>query len=107
MYAHAAYPPFNELLTGLLRSARVAPEYVQWLGSSLTILALVNAGMGLALVPRCASSVVFKNVVFRDIDLGEGAQSELHLIWRENNDNPAFAMLLEGIRSAVRDGWAN
>ncbi len=106
MYAHAAYPPFNELLTGLLRSARVAPDYVQWLGSSLTILALVNAGMGLALVPRCASSVVFKNVVFRDIDLGEGAQSELHLIWRENDDNPAFAMLLEGIRNAVREGWA-
>ena len=105
MYSHAAYPPFNELLTGMLRSARVAPEYVQWLGSSLTILALVNAGMGLALVPRCATSVVFKNVVFRDIDLGEGVQSELHLIWREDNDNPAFAMLLEGIRKAVREGW--
>jgi DNA-binding transcriptional LysR family regulator len=105
MYSHAAYPPFNELLTGMLRSARVAPDYVQWLGSSLTILALVNAAMGLALVPRCATSVVFRNVVFRDIDLGEGVQSELHLIWRENNDNPAFAMLLEGIRRAVREGW--
>jgi hypothetical protein len=23
MYSHAAYPPFNELLTGMLRSARV------------------------------------------------------------------------------------
>jgi DNA-binding transcriptional LysR family regulator len=105
MYSHAAYPPFNELLTGMLRSARVAPQYVQWLGSSLTILALVNAGMGLALVPRCATSVVFKDVVFRDIDLGEGVQSELHLIWGEDNDNPAFAMLLEAIRGAVRSGF--
>ncbi|SCZ00520.1 LysR substrate-binding domain-containing protein [Pseudomonas sp. NFACC37-1] len=104
MYSHAAYPPFNELLTGMLRSARVAPQFVQWLGSSLTILALVNAGMGLALVPRCATSVVFKQVVFREIDLGEGVQSELHLVWREDNDNPAFTMLLEGIRGAVRDG---
>jgi DNA-binding transcriptional LysR family regulator len=105
MYSHAAYPPFNELLTGMLRSARVAPQYVQWLGSSLTILALVNAGMGLALVPRCATSVVFKDVVFRDIDLGEGVQSELHLIWGDDNDNPAFAMLLEAIRGAVRSGF--
>ncbi|WP_260955847.1 LysR substrate-binding domain-containing protein [Pseudomonas citri] len=104
MYSHAAYPPFNELLTGMLRSARVAPQFVQWLGSSLTILALVNAGMGLALVPRCATSVVFKQVVFREIDLGEGVQSELHLVWREDNDNPAFSMLLEGIRGAVREG---
>ncbi|MDR6959194.1 DNA-binding transcriptional LysR family regulator [Pseudomonas brassicacearum] len=104
MYSHSAYPPFNELLTGMLRSARVAPQFVQWLGSSLTILALVNAGMGLALVPRCATSVVFKQVVFREIDLGEGVQSELHLVWRQDNDNPAFTMLLEGIRGAVREG---
>ncbi len=102
MYSHSAYPPFNELLTGMFRSARVAPEYVQWLGSSLTILALVNAGMGLALVPRCATNVVFKDVVFRDIDLGEGVQSELHLVWRSDNDNPACRMLLEAIRAAVR-----
>ncbi|RMU39722.1 hypothetical protein ALP32_101533 [Pseudomonas avellanae] len=102
MYSHSAYPPFNELLTGMFRSARVAPEYVQWLGSSLTILALVNAGMGLALVPRCATNVVFRDVVFRDIDLGEGVQSELHLVWRADNDNPACRMLLEAIRAAVR-----
>jgi DNA-binding transcriptional LysR family regulator len=104
MYAHSAYPPFNELLTGMLRSARVAPQFVQWLGSSLTILALVNAGMGLALVPRCATSVAFRQVVFREIDLGEGVQSELHLVWRQDNDNPACSMLLEGIRGAVREG---
>ncbi|MCD5986040.1 LysR substrate-binding domain-containing protein [Pseudomonas sp. CDFA 610] len=102
MYSHSAYPPFNELLTGMFRSARVAPDYVQWLGSSLTILALVNAGMGLALVPRCATNVVFKDVVFRDIDLGEGVQSELHLVWRTDNDNPACMMLLEAIRAAVK-----
>ncbi|MHC6225662.1 LysR family transcriptional regulator [Pseudomonas sp. X10] len=104
MYSHAAYPPFNELLTGMFRSAQVAPEYVQWLGSSLTILALVNAGLGMALVPRCATNVVFKDVVFREIDLGEGVKSELHLIWRADNDNPAFRMLLEGIRGAVQAG---
>jgi DNA-binding transcriptional LysR family regulator len=102
MYSHSAYPPFNELLTGMFRSAQVAPEYVQWLGSSLTILALVNAGMGLALVPRCATSVVFKDVTFLAIELDEGVQSELHLAWRSDNDNPACRMLLEAIRAAVR-----
>ncbi|MGE7989799.1 LysR family transcriptional regulator [Pseudomonas sp. NPDC089554] len=101
MYSHSAYPPFNELLTGMFRSASVAPDYVQWLGSSLTILALVNAGLGLALVPRCATNVVFRNVIFREIDLGEGIRSELHLVWRSNNDNTACTMLLEAIRSAV------
>ncbi|AYN96333.1 LysR family transcriptional regulator [Pseudomonas sp. LTJR-52] len=102
MYSHSAYPPFNELLTGMFRSASVEPEYIQWLSSSLTILALVNAGMGLAFVPRCATNVVFKEVVFREIDLGAGIQSELHLVWRTDNDNPACKMLLEAIRSAIK-----
>ena len=101
MYSHSAYPPFNELLTGMFRSAGVSPQYVQWLGSSLTILALVNAGMGLAMVPRCATNVVFKNVVFHEMQLDDGIQSELHLSWRSNNDNPACMMLLEAIRAAV------
>ncbi|SER26589.1 MULTISPECIES: LysR substrate-binding domain-containing protein [Pseudomonas] len=102
MYSHSAYPPFNELLTGMFRSASVEPEYIQWLSSSLTILALVNAGMGLAFVPRCATNVVFKEVIFREIDLGDGIQSELHLVWRTDNDNPACKMLLEAIRSAIK-----
>ena len=101
MYSHAAYAPFNELLTGMFRSAGITPDYVQWLGSSLTILALVNAGLGLAFVPRCATNVVFRDVVFHEMELGEGVQSELHLIWREDNDNPACGMLIEAIRGAV------
>jgi hypothetical protein len=48
--------------------------------------------------------VVFKGVTFREIDLGEGVQSELHLIWRSDNDNPAFTMLLDAIRGAVNAG---
>jgi DNA-binding transcriptional LysR family regulator len=43
MYSHSAYPPFNELLTGMFRSAQVAPNFVQWLGSSSTIRTLLAA----------------------------------------------------------------
>ncbi|MFF7707934.1 LysR substrate-binding domain-containing protein [Pseudomonas sp. NPDC007930] len=101
MYSHAAYAPFNELLTGMFRSAGVTPAYVQWLGSSLTMLALVNAGLGLALVPRCAASVAFREVVFRPIELEDGVQTELYLVWRSDNDNPAMLRLLAAIRAAV------
>ena len=101
MYSHSAYQPFNELLTGMFRSAQVTPNYVQWLGSTLTILALVDTGMGLALVPRSATKIRFQNVVFREMELGEGIQSELHLVWRSDNYNPAFLIMLEAIRAAV------
>lgn len=101
MYSHSAYQPFNELLTGMFRAAQVTPDYVQWLGSTLTILALVDTGMALALVPRSAARIRFEGVRFRDIELGEGIRSELHLIWRSDNDNPAFLNLLEALRCAL------
>lgn len=55
----------------------------------------------MAPVPRCATNVVFKDVTFRSIELDEGVQSEWHLIWRTDNDNPACMMLLEAIRAAA------
>ncbi|PAU64583.1 LysR family transcriptional regulator [Pseudomonas sp. PIC25] len=102
LYAHSAWQPFNELLTGLFRASGVAPDIVQMLGSTLTILALVDVGMGLTLVPRGASRIRFENVAFRPIDLGPGIRSELYLIWREDNDNPALHTLLHAIRQTAR-----
>lgn len=103
IYAHGAWQPFNELLTGMFRSSAVQPDYVQSLGSTLTILALVNAGMGLALVPRGASAVRFERVRFRALELPSGVCSELHLVWRDDNDNPAFTAVREAVRQAARD----
>ncbi|PPC76179.1 LysR family transcriptional regulator [Pokkaliibacter plantistimulans] len=101
MYSHSAYQPFNELLTGLFRTSRVQPQLVQSLGSTLTILALVNTGMGMALVPRSAAAIKFDQVLYKPVELGEGVHSELFLIWRHDNDNPALLRLLADIRQAV------
>lgn len=101
MYSHSAYEPFNVMLAAMFRSAQVTPNYVQWLGSTLTILSLVNTGLALALVPKSSAKIRFETVTFREIELGEGARSELHLIWRSDNDNPAFSIMLDAIRHAV------
>lgn len=101
LYAHTAWQPFNELLTGMFRSARISPDYVQHSGSTLTILSLVNAGLGAALVPRSASSIRFEQVRYRPIALAPGVQSELHLVWRDDNDNPACQLIREAIRTAA------
>lgn len=103
LYAHTAWQPFNELHTGLFRASGIQPQFVQSLGSTLAILSLVNAGMGLALVPRSASAIRFEQVRFRDLALPAGICGELHLAWRDDNDNPALPAVLEAVRQAARD----
>lgn len=98
MYSHAGWLPFNELLTGMFRSTGVQPDYVQSIGNTLTILSLVNAGMGMALVPRSASAMSFERLCWRNIELPTGVHSELHLVWRDDTDNPA----VDAIRDAIR-----
>lgn len=100
MYSLSGWQPFYELLAGMFRSANVSPNFVQYIGSTLTILALVNTGLGVALVPQSAANLRFDGVIFRPIELGPGIQSELHLVWRDDNDNPAFAMMLDTLRQA-------
>jgi len=101
LYAHSAWQPFNELISGLFRSARVQPNSVQMLGSTLTILSLVNADLGVALVPHSASAIRYDGVVFRAITLPHGVDSELHLISREDDDNPACNAVRLALHSAA------
>ena len=101
MYSHSEYHPFNELLTGMFRAARVEPNFVQQLGLTLTILSLVNANLGLALVTQSAAEIQFTNVVFKPITLTKGVSSDLYLIWRHDNDNPALQNLLNDVRQSV------
>ncbi|EBY1389245.1 LysR family transcriptional regulator [Salmonella enterica subsp. enterica serovar Wagenia] len=101
MYALSAWQPFYELLTGMFRSNNIKPDYVQYIGSTLTILSLVNAGMGMAFVPESAARILFDNIVYRHITLPAGIESLLYLAWRDDNDNPAFKVMLELIKFSM------
>lgn len=101
MYALSTWQPFYELLTGMFRSHHIQPDYVQYIGSTLTILSLVNAGMGMALVPESATRILFDSVVYRHITLSAGIESLLYLAWRDDNDNPAFKVMLASIKESI------
>lgn len=77
---------------GLFRcgSAGQRPRYVQHLSQVHTILALVRAGLGLALVPRAAEAIGLDGVVLRPVEGIEGEPVELVTAWRESDDNPAM-----------------
>ncbi|MEJ1169577.1 LysR substrate-binding domain-containing protein [Variovorax sp. CCNWLW235] len=71
-----------ELVAGRLRAEGVAPEVVQTLSHTHSILSLVNAGVGVAVVPHSAHRLRYAGVVFRPLQDASGFDVELHLAWR-------------------------
>lgn len=74
-----------ELIAGRLRAEGVAPDTVQTLSHTHSILALVDAGWGVALVPQSAMRLGLANVAFRPLRDPAGLHAELHLVWRRES----------------------
>ncbi|WPB54920.1 LysR family transcriptional regulator [Xylophilus sp. GOD-11R] len=76
-----------ELVAGRFQAAGVRPEPVQTMSHTHSILALVDAGMGLALVPRSARALRFEGVALRPLAEVPGMpplEVEQRLAWRRN-----------------------
>ena len=62
-----------------------------------TILALVSAGLGLALVPEAAHALHFEGVILRPIRSRRRAEAELHMVWQHDATNPALPAFRDAI----------
>ncbi|MGL4309839.1 MAG: LysR substrate-binding domain-containing protein, partial [Paracoccaceae bacterium] len=69
----------HEVLHGYLNSAGVAPKLVFSVSQGRTIMALVDAGIGLGFVPRSNSQIAMANTVIREIVLPDSFRSDLYL----------------------------
>jgi DNA-binding transcriptional LysR family regulator len=102
MYAPHESRYFHDLLVAQFAKANVLPRYVQQLTQIHSILALVRAGLGAALVPEAASTLRFQGVVLRPLTLRPVNPVELLMVWRRDQNNPALDALLDvarGLRS--------
>ncbi|SFS73728.1 LysR family transcriptional regulator [Methylobacterium sp. yr668] len=85
---------FHDLVLGLLAEAEIQPPTVQQLTQIHSILALVRAALGIALVPAAAERLRFEGVVFRPLVLPAPRPVELLLAWRRDADDPLIAQLV-------------
>jgi DNA-binding transcriptional LysR family regulator len=90
---------FHNLLAGLFQAADVAPVYVQYVIQTHSILALVNAGIGLAVVPESARSWHPEGVIFQSFPFDVKANAELYLAWRDDSENLAASVFRDLILS--------
>lgn len=93
---------FIDLLDGLFEAGGVRPQVVQRVNQVHAMVALVDAGLGVALVPEGVRSIRMAHVVLRSIRLPATAQPELLLASRRDNQNPC----LDTVRSAVISAMA-
>jgi DNA-binding transcriptional LysR family regulator len=79
------------ILTAMFERANINPKYVHYLDQNHTILSLVSAGIGAALVPDSLAMLAIPNVVFKPVKVDPSEPLEMFLAWRRENHNPALA----------------
>jgi DNA-binding transcriptional LysR family regulator len=79
---------FHNLIMGRLGLEGIFPEFVQYLSQTHSILSLVSAGVGLAVVPSSAMVLGFPGIEFRPFEEVQATSSELFVAWRKDNSNP-------------------
>ena len=86
---------FHDLLVVLFARSNVLPHYVQHLSQIHSILAMVRAGLGVAIVPAAASNLRFADVVLRPLKLQNQTPVELFMVWHRDDENPLLVPLQE------------
>jgi DNA-binding transcriptional LysR family regulator len=89
----------HRMLSEMFDRAGVAPMMIHHLDQNHSILALVSAGMGAALVPHSLTGIRFPNVVFREVALNQPDRIEMFMLWRPENANPVLPAFLSLCRS--------
>lgn len=88
-----------ELVAGRMREEGVAPETVQTLSHTHSIISLVDAGLGVALVPRSSARLAYAGVAFRPLRVAEELNVEMHLVWRRGTRHAVAETLRRCIQS--------
>lgn len=99
-------PGLHAQVLALCREAGFSPRAVQeevWLVQ--TIIGLVAASVGVALVPASAQALMHRGVVYRPVRAGEGNHDvELATVWRRGDRSPVLTAFLAEVLAATTPG---
>ena len=90
-------PAFHDAILACFRDAGLTPRIGQEAIQMQTIVGLVSAGMGIALVPQSVSNLKRPGVEYRTLT-GKTPLVETGLAWRRDNASPVLRSFLELLR---------
>lgn len=94
-------PGFHDAILGCFRDAGLTPRIGQEAIQMQTIVGLVSAGMGMALVPQSVSNLQRPGVEYKNLP-DSAVLVETGLAWRRDNPSPVLAAFLELVRTKSR-----
>lgn len=101
IFPRAIAPKLYDAILKVFGDAGLTPEIGQQAIQMQTIVSLVSAGMGLALVPQSVSNLMRSGVEYRAL-LDPTPQVETGIAWRRDNRSPVLAGFLELLRKNTR-----
>lgn len=96
---------FHDMIGGLLLAEKVAVHLVQRATQTHAVVALVSAGLGLAIVPDASARVHMDRVVYRPLHAPRLPRPEVHLCWRRDGATPLVRNLLACARELALSGF--
>lgn len=102
-FPRAIAPGLYDRVAALCREAGFAPRVVQEAHEWVTIVGLVEAGLGVSLVPESFRKLTWGEVAFRPLGPGRAA-STITIGWRADDGDPAVEAFLSVAREALGDG---
>jgi DNA-binding transcriptional LysR family regulator len=97
IFPRKSAPGLHDAILSCFHEAGLSPEIGQEAIQMQTIVSLVSAGMGLALVPQSVSNLMRPGVEYRAL-AGPTPLVELGLAWRRDNLSPVLRGFLELLR---------
>jgi DNA-binding transcriptional LysR family regulator len=100
MYSPFEARPFHQMLNARFERDGVVPDVVEHIGQVHTMLALVSAGVGAALVSEACARLQFDGVLLRKVDTEPVA---IACAFRRDNDNPILHRFRQDILPAIQN----
>jgi len=104
MYSPLWDPLFHSLITALFHNGSVSPNIAQFVTQVHSVLALVEAGVGVGFVPQSAANLRFAGVSYLPLAEGSRQSVDLFMAWREEQDLPILTTFMSFVRSFAA-GW--
>jgi DNA-binding transcriptional LysR family regulator len=101
MYSPYEARPFYQMLSARFDREGVVPDVVEHVGQVHAMLALVNAGLGVALIAEGARRLQFDGIVLRKVAT---EPVETVCAYRRDNDNPILQLFRREILPTIRIG---